>query len=734
METKQPTPVSPLKFFPQCPWGIYKRRTTDVQRETMASVVVWARATHCSAHTAQGMHQANHQQNVALQGRQGPASCATLGKTCCPVQTTGGCNFCKTSALLGSNGPRRLGASRFCSANSLALPHKKQVVPSHSLVVGDKRDDAVYKSCKEFFTDDEMDLVQKKTVHVVCKSPSGFAYGVAEVEAQGLLHVPFFQHLIQFHLGNPDSDSDTILTEINVHEVIVDYVHLLTPKQLGVVVTTFCEILATPFVLPVHDLVDIACNKDGRCGEYVHAQWHVLSALGVLANYLQFDTMEEICKLLSLYVQTIHPTNQDIFFKEFIVRATLGDCQGVKGLLEGVFVSTGYMPVGDLAEYPIGTFMRGTEIRVKDFEIASLTTARECMQRLTNGINLSGIFENSGVEWDGVYRRVVAAGGSVCRAITEGRLGNRLKASGYGDSDLDLFLVGAQFTADQRNVAVSRLAAERAIHDNIGPRASGLASGLEGNVPEQVKLTRVQLITTTYSDVTHLLMSFDIDCCCVAYESGNFWTIPRGKRAHESMMNIVSPYHPCAETAKRLLKYSLRGFGVLDPMHVFLPKGGRKTVRGALKCAAAQESRNRVEPMYSTTQDAVGLFTHVTSVWQAGYMNDVSADERVNWFLSEVEQNKRQEAVQKFSKKKRRVMNTFDSITYEGIMGKTLASLTGICEKMEKTALHHDITGECIYVARTTAPTSACCVNVNKMTDSVRGRRERFATKRADAS
>ena len=119
-----------------------------------------------------------------------------------------------------------------------------------------------------FLTDEEMDLVQKKTVNIVCKSASGSSCGVVEVEAQGLLHIPFFLHLIQFDIGVCPG-GDTLLTEINVHDVLADYIELLNPKQFCTVVTTFCEILATPFVLPFYDLVKVASNAK-QCLSLIH--------------------------------------------------------------------------------------------------------------------------------------------------------------------------------------------------------------------------------------------------------------------------------------------------------------------------------------------------------------------------------------------------------------------------------------------------------------------------------
>jgi hypothetical protein len=39
----------------------------------------------------------------------------------------------------------------------------------------------------------------------------------------------------------------------------------------------------------------------------------------------------------------------------------------------------------------------------------------------------------------------------------------------------------------------------------------------------------IQIILRLYKSPAEVLLGFDIDCCCFAFDGKNVWTLPRGK-------------------------------------------------------------------------------------------------------------------------------------------------------------------------------------------------------------
>jgi hypothetical protein len=79
-----------------------------------------------------------------------------------------------------------------------------------------------------------------------------------------------------------------------------------------------------------------------------------------------------------------------------------------------------------------------------------------------------------------------------------------------------------------------------------------------------ITLPKVQIVTRKYSSAADVLSSFDIDCCCVAYDGTRAWASPRAVRALCTGVNLIDLKFRSATFENRLLKYARRGFAVQD--------------------------------------------------------------------------------------------------------------------------------------------------------------------------
>ncbi|MDE2097421.1 MAG: hypothetical protein KGL39_09270 [Patescibacteria group bacterium] len=77
--------------------------------------------------------------------------------------------------------------------------------------------------------------------------------------------------------------------------------------------------------------------------------------------------------------------------------------------------------------------------------------------------------------------------------------------------------------------------------------------------------TKIQIILRLYKSVEHVLLGFDVDCCCVAYDGKRVLATARGLRALETKTNIVNPSRQSTSYESRLLKYARRGFAIAVP-------------------------------------------------------------------------------------------------------------------------------------------------------------------------
>lgn len=133
----------------------------------------------------------------------------------------------------------------------------------------------------------------------------------------------------------------------------------------------------------------------------------------------------------------------------------------------------------------------------------------------------------------------------------------------FRHSDIDLFLI----TQDPNH-------AMRAIVELYGI--------IRASVPSHVKIPimrtehsvtfrlpwpyrNIQVVTRLYRSVQHVLLGFDLDCCCVAYDGRAIISLPRAERALRYRYNLVDVTRQSTSYEARLLKYAKRGFDVAIP-------------------------------------------------------------------------------------------------------------------------------------------------------------------------
>ena len=79
---------------------------------------------------------------------------------------------------------------------------------------------------------------------------------------------------------------------------------------------------------------------------------------------------------------------------------------------------------------------------------------------------------------------------------------------------------------------------------------------------------KVQIVLRLYESPAEVLLGFDCDCCCCAYDGRTVWITQRCIRALRTGVNVLNPLHawpnkPAYEV--RLGKYAYRGFSVTVP-------------------------------------------------------------------------------------------------------------------------------------------------------------------------
>ncbi|KAH8067398.1 hypothetical protein JL720_12440 [Aureococcus anophagefferens] len=122
--------------------------------------------------------------------------------------------------------------------------------------------------------------------------------------------------------------------------------------------------------------------------------------------------------------------------------------------------------------------------------------------------------------------------------------------SGFEESDIDLFLVGLNPSeALEKIKEIHKVLKAAWAQDPVIIRTKG-AITFAASWP----LRRVQVILRLYSSPAEVLMGFDIDSCCAAYDGTRLLCLPRFRRAVNSSLNLVDPSRRSPSYESRLRK------------------------------------------------------------------------------------------------------------------------------------------------------------------------------------
>lgn len=160
------------------------------------------------------------------------------------------------------------------------------------------------------------------------------------------------------------------------------------------------------------------------------------------------------------------------------------------------------------------------------------------------------------------WNNVVLAGGSVS---------NMINANCDPDKDLvdlDLFIYGldpeAARTKIYELVSDIRAAMSRYMECRFTAVKNKYVLSLIPNKVEH-RVQKVQIMFRIYNSIYEVLIGFDVDSCCVAYDGKNVYLTERSLNAFNTGYNVVDMGRRSPSYEHRLCKYSKRGFGIYIP-------------------------------------------------------------------------------------------------------------------------------------------------------------------------
>lgn len=137
--------------------------------------------------------------------------------------------------------------------------------------------------------------------------------------------------------------------------------------------------------------------------------------------------------------------------------------------------------------------------------------------------------------------KAIIAGGSVLQALTK-RPGVRTSDWwGKKRSDIDVFLY-CKSQAEANNVA-GRIFFALAEHDEdcFVSRSTCIIS-IQNSIGVEYE-HEVQIVLRLYGSPEEVLIGFDCDCCCCAYDGHAVWATDRCLQALRTGVNILNPLH-----------------------------------------------------------------------------------------------------------------------------------------------------------------------------------------------
>jgi len=99
----------------------------------------------------------------------------------------------------------------------------------------------------------------------------------------------------------------------------------------------------------------------------------------------------------------------------------------------------------------------------------------------------------------------------------------------------------------------------------------------------------VQVVLRLYCSGAHVVLGFDVDCCCVYYDGAGVRALPRAARALRARYNLVDTTRQSTTYEGRLVKYLQRGFDVAIPFGLPLAPLVDRARRAAGRWRATRE-------------------------------------------------------------------------------------------------------------------------------------------------
>lgn len=128
-------------------------------------------------------------------------------------------------------------------------------------------------------------------------------------------------------------------------------------------------------------------------------------------------------------------------------------------------------------------------------------------------------------------------------------------------SDVDLYLY--DLTEEQAKEKVKQI--EQSIRDSILTETTTVRTKNAITIASQYPNRHVQVVLRIYRSITEMLLGFDVDCSCIAYDGKQLFASPRALAACMTQVNTIDLTRRSPSYENRLAKYSHRGFEVCWP-------------------------------------------------------------------------------------------------------------------------------------------------------------------------
>ena len=155
------------------------------------------------------------------------------------------------------------------------------------------------------------------------------------------------------------------------------------------------------------------------------------------------------------------------------------------------------------------------------------------------------------INWD----NIIVAGGSIVNILT--KCNEKL-------NDIDLFVYGLDKEKAKNKIDhVINCIKQKANDMKYETRVYINKNVVNIYVFDTKKLLQIQIIMRLYDTLAHVLVGFDVDCCCICYTGKEILTTERGLYALKYRVNVANLKRRSPSYENRLIKYSFRGFDVI---------------------------------------------------------------------------------------------------------------------------------------------------------------------------